>query len=119
MRHLKLLLLVAALFSFTAQPALAQPADPLAVARTINSPEFRPHRERAVQLMDALWEPGEPVPDKWYRDIRTETLALLLYYRWIGEPGASGPAPPPDARCSAIDARWPGLLDVLEKAGKR
>lgn len=118
MRHLKLLLL-AALAACTAQPALAQPADPLAVARIINSPEFRPHRERAVQLMDALWEPGLPVPDKWYRDIRTETLALLLYYRWIGEPGASGPASPPDARCTGIEAKWPGLIEALEGAGKR
>lgn len=118
MRHLKLLLLTA-LLALTAQPALAQTADPAALGRLVNSSEFRPHRERAVQLMDALWEPGEPVADKWYRDIRTETLALLLYYRWIGEPGSGGPAAPADARCTAIDARWPGLVDALGKAGQR
>ena len=105
--------IAALLLACAASPAAAQPADPQALGRLVNSVEFRPHRELAVRLMAGLWEPGQSVADKWYRDIRTETLALLLYYRWIGEPGSTGPAAAADPRCTEIDARWPGLIEKL------
>lgn len=114
---MRVFVLFVALLAGLGSPAIAQPAGltPIEFGRLVNSAEFRPHRERAVQLMAALWEPGQPVADKWYRDIRTETLALLLYYRWTGEPSVTGPSAPADPRCVAAEARWPGLLDKLAK----
>jgi hypothetical protein len=85
---------------------------PYEMALLVNSPAFRPHREKAVRLMADLWEPGLTFDDKWYRDMRTETVALLLHFGKLQEPGAATGSKP-DPRLAAIEAKWPGLVAKL------
>jgi hypothetical protein len=113
----RLILVLALVLASCTVPALAQPAGmtPLEFGRLVNSAEFRPYREQAAVLMARLWQPGEPVSDTWYRDLRTETVALLLWSRAISLPGGAVSSAPADTRCTAIETRWPGLVDKLAR----
>lgn len=90
-----------------AQPVAAQPD-----GRLLNSPDLRPHKENAIKIMDAIWEPGEPVPDKWYRDMRAESIALALYYGFVQMPGASTRCPA-DPRLAEVKAGLEALVRKL------
>lgn len=82
------------------------------IMRVIVTQDFRDDRERAVYLVDALWEPEDGVvPDKWYRDLRVETVALLLNFGMIVLPGSNGP-PRDDPRVAQTRV---ALLELADK----
>lgn len=88
------------------------PARMTEIMHITSTQAYRDAREKAVRFVDAVWEPDDGVvPDKWYRDTRVETVALLLYFGIVAQPGSNLP-PRDDPRVAALQAR----IDAARRA---